>query len=350
MRRRTAFTLIEMLVVIGIIVLLVGIAAPMIYKAYKSGSSARLKADLATISTALEAYKGDHGDYPRAGISDAGAAILGKALVGPADQVHYAAPPATTITNMPPAYSAGSTYKAGDIVTNGNESSPGALDNIYVCLKECTGQTPPAANPRYNVYWTQVTHFDGADGPGFRVRPVINRTAQGKPVPPYLNIGRIAMRGLVFVDAEGNPILYFAGSPTKGDLAVADNGTTTAGGYLTVFQGANNYADPRVGRLSRFNLRDNISVFRRDTETDYANATKRIAGMLNDFGAAATVDSAAPAPNGAIDNTALGETAVSANYLLWCAGGDGLFGPEVPATIVDFKKDIAKCDDVTNFR
>ena len=348
MRRRSAFTLIEMLVVVGIIVLLVGIAAPLLYKAYKSATVARTKADLAAISTALEAYKADHGDYPRVSVPESGAAILGKALMGPGDRVHFNPPTSMTVSNLPPGYSAGSQYKPGDIIQSGTDSSPLAFENLYVCVRECTGQAPPAVGPiKYNVYWTQVSPFDGADGPGFRVRPDINRVAQGKPVGPYLNAGRIPMRGLVFLDAAGNPILYFPVNNAKTDKAIAST-LTTQGGYLTVFP----YANPQTASSqSTFSIRDNLSSFRRDGETDYANATKRIAGMLGDLGTSTTADTSAPAPDGAITNGTIIEKAVEVNnYLLWTAGTDAMFGPEVPATIVDFKKDITTCDDVTNFR
>jgi prepilin-type N-terminal cleavage/methylation domain-containing protein len=357
MRRKTAFTLIEMLVVVGIIVLIVGIAAPMIYRAYKSGSVARLKADLAAISTALEAYKNDHGDYPRADVSDAGAAILGKALIGPGDRMRTQTTSSgsgstTTLLNPPTAWSSTATYKPGEIVKQGTPSPSTDLNSdIYVCVRECVNKTPPAPPLKYNEYWTNVSSFDGADGPGFRVRPEIAGTAQGKPVGPYLNAGRIPMRGMAFVDAQGNAILYFAGSPSKGNFAVADNGTTTPGGYLTVFQGANNYADPRTSKLSRFNARDNIAAFRREGDSDYSDAIKRIAGMLGDFGGlGANETSDSVAPDGAINNSF--EKAVDANYLLWCAGPDGLFGPTtITGTILDFRtKELPKCDDVTNFR
>src|SRR5688500_15384527 len=63
--RRPAFTLVEVLVVIGIMVVIAGIAIPMINKARKQGIRVRVAGDLNTIGVALEAYKNDFGDYPR---------------------------------------------------------------------------------------------------------------------------------------------------------------------------------------------------------------------------------------------------------------------------------------------
>src|SRR5262249_4136471 len=92
--RRRGFTLIELLVVIGIIAALAALLLPMILKTMKQGSRTRTQADLNSVAIALEAYKADFGDYPRLPvytsgpdvgkpIADTGAAVLGKALVGP---------------------------------------------------------------------------------------------------------------------------------------------------------------------------------------------------------------------------------------------------------------------------
>ncbi len=61
----TAFTLAELIAVIGIIILLVGIALPAIINGYRSAERNRVAADLQMISAALEAYRADFGDYPR---------------------------------------------------------------------------------------------------------------------------------------------------------------------------------------------------------------------------------------------------------------------------------------------
>src|SRR5438309_13901 len=87
--RRRAFTLIEMLVVIGLVVLLMAFAVPMIGRAHKASVRNAMAADLAIISNGLEAYKADFGDYPRRTVTDIngrplmGAAVLCWALVAP---------------------------------------------------------------------------------------------------------------------------------------------------------------------------------------------------------------------------------------------------------------------------
>src|SRR4051812_41748516 len=81
-RRRGGFTLIEMLVVIGIIVLLAGLTIPMVVKARRSAGRTKLASDFGTISQALEEYKNTFGDYPRVEQPNTGFAVLGRALIG----------------------------------------------------------------------------------------------------------------------------------------------------------------------------------------------------------------------------------------------------------------------------
>ncbi|MGD0463067.1 MAG: prepilin-type N-terminal cleavage/methylation domain-containing protein [Tepidisphaeraceae bacterium] len=65
MRNRKAFTLVELLVVIGIIALLAGILLPVLNHVRRTSQITGQKADFQTIATALEQYKADFGDYPR---------------------------------------------------------------------------------------------------------------------------------------------------------------------------------------------------------------------------------------------------------------------------------------------
>src|SRR3954452_5060119 len=85
-RRRDGFTLVELLVVIGIIVLLFSIATPIILTARRNAERVRIQSDLNTISMALEAYKADCKDYPRPDASPTGdptRPVLAWALIGP---------------------------------------------------------------------------------------------------------------------------------------------------------------------------------------------------------------------------------------------------------------------------
>ena len=82
---RAAFTLVELLVVMGIIVVLIGLIFPSLGAVWKGGVRQRMTADLMAISTALDAYKQDWGDYPKVYANGTGSAVLTAALIGPGD-------------------------------------------------------------------------------------------------------------------------------------------------------------------------------------------------------------------------------------------------------------------------
>lgn len=63
--RRTAFTLLELLAVIALVVILAGLVLGVGRRASAAGRTARAKAELAALAAALEGYKRAYGDYPR---------------------------------------------------------------------------------------------------------------------------------------------------------------------------------------------------------------------------------------------------------------------------------------------
>jgi len=62
--KRTAFTLIELLIVVAIIAILALIAVPNFLEAQMRAKVSRVKADQRSIATALESYASDNGKYP----------------------------------------------------------------------------------------------------------------------------------------------------------------------------------------------------------------------------------------------------------------------------------------------
>src|SRR6185437_11689408 len=64
-RRYRAFTLIELIVVIGIIIVLAGLVLSTAGYARKKGARARAETEIAAMSAAIENYKADNGIYPR---------------------------------------------------------------------------------------------------------------------------------------------------------------------------------------------------------------------------------------------------------------------------------------------
>src|SRR5260370_10075546 len=64
-RRHNAFTLIELVVVTGIILILTGLVLGTVGYARKKGARARAETEIAALSAACESYKADNAIYPR---------------------------------------------------------------------------------------------------------------------------------------------------------------------------------------------------------------------------------------------------------------------------------------------
>jgi type II secretory pathway pseudopilin PulG len=62
--RYNAFTLIELILVVGIIIVLAGLVLSTVGYARKKGARARAETEMAAMSAALENYKADNGVYP----------------------------------------------------------------------------------------------------------------------------------------------------------------------------------------------------------------------------------------------------------------------------------------------
>jgi type II secretion system protein G len=67
--RHSAFTLIELMVVIAIIAILAGLILSAAGYVQKKGARSRAEAEIAALGTALENYKADYGDYPTNSVS-----------------------------------------------------------------------------------------------------------------------------------------------------------------------------------------------------------------------------------------------------------------------------------------
>ena len=331
-RRRHAFTLVEILVVIGIIVVLAGILVPLVGRSMRQAKQIRTAADLQSIGTALEAFKADHGDYPRTAPNSIGSGIgvLGRFLFGPFGD---------SVTNTgafdnqdPPAFTA-KTYLPGDVLRSGGAGSP-----TWVAVRETTaapGTVPTPGNPQD---WAPLEANDNADGPGISMIP------GGKKYGPYLQAEKFKLRGLAVLDANDNPILYFPAAPGK--LNLMGTPSQPADGMYV-----NRVTNPRAPfsgtAASKSNIKydadDNFESFRRAGEAgDHINPLHRMRAMLGDHNNSGRIE------------TANGEKIVTeAPYLLWAAGTDGKFGPDAdmiaPDNILDVK-DADRCDDVTSFK
>jgi len=81
-KSRKAFTLVELLVVIGIIALLVSIVVPALNTAKMVAKKAALKTTFHTLETGLEQFKTDMGAYPESAYRDPAITLNGSTLAG----------------------------------------------------------------------------------------------------------------------------------------------------------------------------------------------------------------------------------------------------------------------------
>jgi len=322
------FTLVEILVVIGIIVVLAGILVPMIGRAMRQAKRTRTAADMQAITTALEQFKNDTGDYPRwdAG-PNIGAAILGRYLNGPLGDGYKdgVVPPAPMNDDKDPAaHNGAATYLPGDVVTDGT------IPNTFVAVKPSTGVTP-GSDPKTWVPYNNLR--DGLDGQGIRFG------SGQKKLGPYITNEKLKMQGICFLDTFGSPILYFPASTAKINLLDA----SSSGAYVNRVSTASPVPTHGASKASiKYDADDNFEAFRRDALEADANVLHRIRAMLGDYNG-----------NGVIDTANSEKIVTEAPFLLWSAGPDGLYGPDA-AAVRDFGVldvlDVDKCDDVVNFK
>lgn len=274
---RRAFTLVELLIVMGIIVALATILLPMAGKAYKQAVRSRMAADLAVISNALEAYRQDFGDYPRMGATTAtsaksGAALLCWALVAP-----------------------------GPATTNGNNPGDGA-DGPGFRLRGTTGAVkgPYLPADRFNI---------GVMAAGMSEVGIVTQTPppSGKTINPDDSLD-------VLADRYYHPILYFPAN--KGANPSAKN---VSGGA---------FVNESYSPQALFNYQDNSPTGAVPPEATLAIATlpNRLTVNVMRFRLGDVGDGSSAVPDG---NLQPNETpAALGPYLLWAAGPDAYFGTD----------------------
>jgi prepilin-type N-terminal cleavage/methylation domain-containing protein len=294
----TGFTLVELLVVMGIILVLMGLALPMITRVYRNGVRARMQSDLQVIASAIDAYKADFKDIPRTDNAD-------------------------TVWSS--------------VTTNGG-SATAYKDHLRgACtLCWCLVAMGNANTTAYNGN-TVTKGYDGANGPGFRVR-----TTDGQIYGPYINPDHIKVALIsggtagdnhyyYFADTYGNPYLYYPAN--TGATITNANGyiASTSAGFTPMFDTDDNDTTDAFASFT-------TAIFARspaDTNTSWP--AWRFEVMLGDIN-----------HNGQIDTTTMPpETPVSVpGYILWGLGPDGNGGPDDPTNA----SIISQCDDVTNFQ
>src|SRR5437879_10217723 len=77
-RHYNAFTLIELIVVVGLILILTGLVLSTVGYARKKGARARAETEIAAMAAALESYKADNAAYPRNSTTDTFTAVTNR--------------------------------------------------------------------------------------------------------------------------------------------------------------------------------------------------------------------------------------------------------------------------------
>jgi prepilin-type N-terminal cleavage/methylation domain-containing protein len=176
--KRKGFTLVEMLVVVGIIMVLVGLLSPMVMRAWRAGDRSRTINDLRVIATGLDAYRADHGTYPEVAapppsvdINWNGARMLCRALLSPG--------PGTGVPASAPD-GAGARKDPNDV----NETVPapgfrlrgvqGKVYGPYVPIDTFkTGNPASPGNPNLPGYWAIMDRY----GSPFLYYPATGRSS-----------------------------------------------------------------------------------------------------------------------------------------------------------------------------
>ena len=310
---RPGFTLLELLVAMGIMIVLAGLLVPMLVRAYGVADRTRLSAQLATISTAIEAYRQDFGDIPRfegsAGTVMPGANLLGLKLVGPLD--------ATAIGSVAVT---GPNFAVGQIAVNAGVP--------YTLANATTASGPTGAG------WFQVPTLgggDGVDGPGFKSPSRANNQAAAGPTRgAYIDTNRFTVQGTVILDAVGNPILYYPSRVRTANVRLnsgylGDVGRSNGGNFV-------------------FNAQDNVELFVTSFTPNLspAEAVARTRSIFGDTNANGIIDA---------DET----RRATGSFVLMSAGPDrqlGQRGGEAwPSTSSASQRRafVNKLDDVNNF-
>lgn len=285
---RRGFTLVEVLVTIGIITILAGIALYAVIRAQRSARGTAIQFQLQALSTGIDAYRADFDGelpvyiYPNGNpIPDTGAFALCRALFSPADARPQSGSP-----------------------------QPGELYD----LKDSAGFRMKANGKAYGPY---------LQPDNFRFGYAVDDGGIVGMSEPGISFTAVDYGRLMIADKSGRPILYAPARANKPKFAKSN-----------VFYAAQSSAvPPNPAPVLYFdidNLLGNASdsstaivnyrkLIRQTGETNDAPFVRRVQTMLGDSGAGANAN------NGRLDPDETME--LERPYLLWSAGIDGVFGP-----------------------
>ena len=153
---RSAFTLIELILVVGIIVVLSGLVLSTVGYARKKSARARAETEIAAMSAALENYKADNGIYPRDPTANAATDRLNAKRDG------------NPVLNPVPPNPSGATYPSASLVLYRALSGDRNLDRSITTVDENfnidgTTLTPPLTQLPQSYFTFKATMLSPAD-------------------------------------------------------------------------------------------------------------------------------------------------------------------------------------------
>src|SRR5438477_9929606 len=125
-----AFTIIELLVVISIIIILAGLILSTVGYVQKKGARSRAEAEIAAISAALESYKADNGIYPRDATKTDQVDPAASPIPTTATQFLYEQLSGNSATNLQPISGARSYFAFKPQMLFGTKDSNGNLTSV----------------------------------------------------------------------------------------------------------------------------------------------------------------------------------------------------------------------------
>src|SRR6476660_4210044 len=163
-RRYNAFTLIERVLVFGIITVLAGLVLSTVGYARKKSARARAETEIAAISAACENYKADNGVYPRSSTTDTFTAVTNRV---PPDPQPTSYDPSVT------AYSFTSFYLYGQLSGNPSGDRTTYIQQRYFQFKpnmlsppDGTSTVSAIRDPFGNSYGYSTAQAFYIDNPG----------------------------------------------------------------------------------------------------------------------------------------------------------------------------------------
>jgi len=125
-----AFTVIELLLVIAIIIILAGLILSTVGYVQKKGARARAEAEIAAMSAALESYKADNGIYPRDATKTDQVDPAASPIPTTATQFLYEQLSGNSATNLQPISGAKSYFAFKPQMLFGTKDSNGNLTSV----------------------------------------------------------------------------------------------------------------------------------------------------------------------------------------------------------------------------